>query len=174
MSSVNPPAPCPSRPPSRRWLRPTIALATGFVALLTLAVSAHAASPPGPSPTASAAKEALSCDEAFSGTQNARKNTQLLRARELATLCLQSCPAFARADCVRWLHEIDESTPTILFHVEGAEDAAVYIDGKRVADHLDGRAIEVDPGRHRFHAIVNGSETQAVEWSFPKERSAEM
>jgi hypothetical protein len=58
---------------------------------------------------------------------------------------------------VRWLREIDDAMPSVVFQVTGVGDAAVYIDDVAVAEHLDGRAVEVDPGRHRFKAKPVGA-----------------
>ncbi len=94
------------------------------------------------------ARPKQACDAAFSGTQTARKAGRLAEARELANKCIEGCPAFARSECVRWLREVDDAQPSIVLHVEGASSASVLVDDRLVASDLDGRAIDVDPGKH--------------------------
>jgi hypothetical protein len=152
------------RAPARHLARGLARVLRAWIAMsLAAAGVAAAAPPPGPQSDSGKPAASLSCDEAFSGTQNARKSGNLIRAKELATQCIQACPAFARADCVRWTHEIDDATPTIVFRIEGAPDAATFIDDKLVAEHLDGRAIAVEPGRHIFRAQLVSGEVQSVE-----------
>ncbi|MGD0526909.1 MAG: hypothetical protein ABSE49_17310 [Polyangiaceae bacterium] len=107
-----------------------------------------------PSFAAAADKAALVCIQSAEEGEKARKAGALLRARELFTQCqARECPTVLRHDCASWLEEAEHQVPSI---VPGAHDpqghdvvdARVSVDGTVVREHLDGSAIEVDPGTH--------------------------
>jgi hypothetical protein len=95
---------------------------------------------------------ATECERAFSGTQLSMKAGHPLDARNQASACIQVCPDFARTTCLRWRQDAEQAIPSVLFAVEGATDAVIYIDEMLVSDHLDGLAHELEPGPHRFAA----------------------
>jgi hypothetical protein len=74
-------------------------------------------------------------------------------AADFARCSAADCPALVRRDCARWLEDLVALTPTI---VPSARDASgndlaavrVLVDGTEVARQLDGRPIDLDPGRH--------------------------
>lgn len=96
------------------------------------------------------------CATAYEQAQRTRKEGQLLASREHLLVCAdEACPAILRSECVKWLGEVELATPTVIVVAEdatGAEivDVAVSIDGEKVLDRLDGRALPVDPGVHVF------------------------
>ena len=65
-----------------------------------------------------------------------------------------------RADCVPWLADLERSTPSVILdaYVDGRQalDARVTIDGALAAEHIDGRPVDIDPGRHVFRIEVPG------------------
>lgn len=105
------------------------------------------------------------CLSSYVEAQTARQDGKLHASRQALVLCgAATCPAAIRADCVRWLGEVDEAMPTIVLSCTGPDgrdrtDARVSIDGHLLAGHLDGRAVGVDPGAHvlRFELPEGGS-----------------
>ena len=60
-----------------------------------------------------------------------------------------------RNDCVRWLREVTDATPTVVLSATGPDgrdrsDVRVSVDAQPLASHLDGRPVAVDPGEHLF------------------------
>ena len=101
------------------------------------------------------------CADAYEATQRERAAGHLLIARKNGIFCAQnSCPEVLRSDCAKWTDEIASSIPSLVLEVRSASgellsNVYVELDGSAYADHLDGRALELDPGRHhvRFEAI---------------------
>jgi hypothetical protein len=83
-------------------------------------------------------------------------------AREQLKSCAQaSCPGMVRDDCMQRLDELERAQPTIVFDVKDSAGndvsaVAVTVDGRRLVDRLDGRAIGVDSGDHTFTFTVAG------------------
>lgn len=125
----------------------------GMAVVTALAWSAVARAQERPAPAAaSPTKE--QCADAYENGQRLRKAYQLRAAHAQLLVCAaDTCPAFMKQDCARWLGEVDASTPTIVVLARDADGRAleavhVTMDGHPLADRLDGRAIPVDPGQH--------------------------
>ncbi len=94
------------------------------------------------------------CISTYEGAQRARKDAKLLEARRLLEQCVSgACKAPFAGDCARWLSEVSEAVPSLVVSAVDEQgndivDAELAIDGTKVADSLDGKAIELDPGRH--------------------------
>jgi hypothetical protein len=92
------------------------------------------------------------CVDANEQAQISEQAGRLREARELARSCISdSCPAIVRQDCSRLWTALIENVPTIIVDARdasGAEtvDVRVYVDGTLLADRLDGRELELDPG----------------------------
>jgi hypothetical protein len=102
------------------------------------------------------------CAEANESAQDLRGAGRLTEARAALALCLSaSCPRVIRADCQARLVDVEAAVPTIVL---GASDGAgndltnvhVAVDGRPLVDKLDGVAIEVDPGSHKFTFQASG------------------
>jgi hypothetical protein len=124
---------------------------------LSLAVTAR--------PAAAAPPTKDECLEAHGKGQDAREAGQLSRASTLFLTCAQAaCPDLVRADCARLADELDRQKPTVTFAArDGARrdlpDTAVYVDGAQVAGALsDGKAYDVDPGRHEVRFVHGADE----------------
>jgi len=97
--------------------------------------------------------ECLSANEA---SLTARGQQKLREARaKLLTCAAASCPRDVREECLRGVNEINTALPTIVFEAKddtGADLIAVKVtmDGEVLTDHLEGTAIAVDPGSHKF------------------------
>ena len=80
--------------------------------------------------------------------------SRIVRARE-------ECPSIVRDDCVPWLVELDRAQPSVVVHARdeaGRDLVAVHveIDGRTVAEALDGNPIPVDPGTHTVRCEATG------------------
>jgi len=101
------------------------------------------------------------CIAAYESNQQLRKDGKLAAARTDLLKCVQDgCPDFVRPDCVRWLAEVEQQMPSFVVAAkdESGGDTiavAVFVDGKEVADQLDGRPIPVDPGQHSLRFVHN-------------------
>jgi hypothetical protein len=101
------------------------------------------------------------CIDANGKGQELRREGKLSAAREQLRLCANpTCPAMVRDDCTKRLDDLERAQPTIAFEVKasGADVSAVKVtmDGKPLAERLDGTALPVDIGEHVFTFEVPG------------------
>lgn len=88
---------------------------------------------------------------------NLRAKDHLREAREQLLVCAaRTCPGEVRAQCEQHLIEVNAQIPTIVFEAKDAAGndlsaVSVSMDGKPLADRLEGTAISIDPGQHSFH-----------------------
>ncbi|HSY23664.1 MAG TPA: hypothetical protein VK841_16165 [Polyangiaceae bacterium] len=96
------------------------------------------------------------CIDANAKAQELRREGKIAASRAQLNLCAnRQCPGLVRDDCTRRLDELDRAQPTIVFSVKDASGAdvsavTVSVDGRKLADKLDGAPIAVDPGSHSF------------------------
>jgi hypothetical protein len=120
----------------------------------------------GPLARVAAAAEGATCAPAYERAQELRRRGGLVGARAQLLVCTQAdCPAFIVADCRRWLDEVEAAMPTVVLAAQSSgrdlEAVKVSVDGRVLTTHLEGRAIPVDPGKHRFSFTAAGRrETQ--------------
>ncbi len=117
-------------------------------------------------PRVSAAGSREECVEAHGRAQDLREHGQLARARQTFLTCAQSsCPTVVQQDCARFSEELAQLVPTVSFSARDANAAdlpstMVYVDDALVATRLDdGRAYELDPGKHAIRYVHDGKET---------------
>jgi hypothetical protein len=116
-------------------------------------------------PATARADDKQACGAAYEQTQSQRKAGKLAAARQQAALCTRdACAEFIRADCARWLGEMEASQPTVVFEVRdtaGKETSAVRVDldGKPWVAALDGQARPIDPGQHTLHYALGSGES---------------
>lgn len=134
-------------------MRSRLALASVlFAALLGISRAALAADPP----------DRAACASSFEKGQRLRRQGSYLDARSEFLVCGRPpCPEALRPGCARWLSEIEHLIPSIVVSVRGGDgndlkDAKVYVDDKLVSEHLDGRAIDLDPGDHKVRVEAAG------------------
>lgn len=140
----------------------------------------------GTNKLAAAAKpDTNACIAAFDRGQRARSDKKLREAQtELLVCTRESCPAVLRTDCAGVLRSVQSAVPTIVLAADDGEghdvtDATVHAGTERVAEKLDGRAIEFDPGAYDFrferaggavvtvHAVLReGEKNRVVRASF--------
>jgi hypothetical protein len=103
---------------------------------------------------AARAQDKSACVAAHEAAQEQRRAGSLRAARASLDECArESCPALVRRDCAGWLDEVAAATPSIIVEVRDAAgretlDVVLLLDGVQVAERLDGRAIDIDPGEH--------------------------
>jgi hypothetical protein len=96
------------------------------------------------------------CARAFSDAPDLTKAGHLLRARAALIRCAsESCPAKMRPLCAGDLRTLEPQIPTVVFAAKTSDgqdvlDARVVEDGRPIAERLEGTAVAVDPGPHRF------------------------
>jgi hypothetical protein len=102
------------------------------------------------------------CVDANGQGQHLRADGKLSAAREQLRTCANpACPAMVRSDCTKRLDDLESAQPTIAFEVKDASGADVVavkvtVDGKPLADRLDGTPLAVDPGEHVFGFDIEG------------------
>jgi hypothetical protein len=133
----------------------TLARFGSFLASILLVASAANAAPP--------TKE--ECVDSFGRGQDTREAGQLAQAGKLFLACAQpACPALVQSECARNADEIARLQPSVTFAARDSDqsdlpDTAVFVDGAPVAARLgDGKAHELDPGRHEVRFVHAGKE----------------
>jgi hypothetical protein len=108
------------------------------------------------------ADDKKACLASYERSQELRRQGGLKAAKDQFALCARpSCPKALSGDCTKWLEEVNNTIPTVV--VEGRDTSGgetvsvkVSVDGQVVAERLDGRSIEVDPGMHTFRYEYGG------------------
>ena len=113
-----------------------------------------------------AAADAKTCIRAHSTGQRESKAGHLRLASQLFTTCGsdETCPDQLRKECAEFLESVKKTIPTVIFSVldeSGADvsSAKVFSGDDPLADSLDGRAIEIDPGKYHLRFVLPGGET---------------
>ena len=105
--------------------------------------------------TVSSADTKTDCAKAYEASQEQKSNGRLRDARQSLVTCSQSaCPAFIKKDCAKWLNEVEGAIPTVVFSAKAGSDdvidVKVSLGDEVLAESLDGKAVQVDPGTHIF------------------------
>jgi hypothetical protein len=106
--------------------------------------------------TARAADPVESCAASAEKAQELRDARKLMSARASLLQCArEDCPGPIRKDCARWLTEVEESQPSVVFSAHDAKggevvNLRVLLDGRVAVEAFDGKAVAVDPGTHVF------------------------
>jgi hypothetical protein len=134
-----------------------------------------------------AAPDTGACIAAFDHGQRLKTDRKLRRAQTELLVCTQeTCPSVLRADCAGVLRNVQAALPTIVLAADDGEghditDVKVLVGSEVVAQKIDGRAIEFDPGTYDFrferadaapitvhHVLREGEKNRAVRASFAK------
>jgi hypothetical protein len=126
--------------------------------LLALSRPAQAADESKP-PRVSAVVEA--CVDHHTDAQKLRMAGKLLESRlEMRACAAEECPALLQRDCLRWLDQIETQIPSVTFRVtvdgQSRTDGRASIDGTARPELTTGKAIELDPGKHRLRFVLPG------------------
>jgi hypothetical protein len=134
-------------------MRPDLASMTRLAAipLIASAVSLFA-------PTSRAADPTMAdCLGASETSIKLRSAHHLRESRQQLLECAAlTCPLEVRSECERRLVGVNAAIPTLVFEAKDAAGndlsaVSVSMDGKPLADRLEGTAISLDPGSHSFH-----------------------
>jgi len=100
---------------------------------------------------------------AYEEAQRTRSDGKLLAARDHLRLCSRAiCFRGLQTDCLEWLRQVEDSLPSVVFEVRDAlhretTQVRVFLDGQLVLSQLDGKAMVLDPGQHRFRFELFGA-----------------
>lgn len=135
------------------------AVCVGFVALLAVLLLCPRA----------ARADARACIEHHSEGQLLRDQARFLDARQRFVGCADAaCPAAIASECADLLADLERATPTVVLAArdEGRRDVVgvrVELDGQPLEGALNGRAIPLDPGPHRFRFVAPDGRVQELE-----------
>lgn len=107
-------------------------------------------------PLRATAEEPSACADSYVAAQTLRQSGQLLASRTALAQCMaDECAPYQRADCGRWLDEVQRDIPTVVFRVvdpQGRErtDVEVSRGDEVLTAVLDGQPLSLDPGSHTF------------------------
>lgn len=83
---------------------------------------------------------------------------KLLEARAAMSICAQrSCQPAVVEDCIQWLPQLDRQIPSVVLAAKSDQGdetrVSVYVDDVLVAERLDGRPLDLDPGTYRIRFV---------------------
>jgi serine/threonine-protein kinase len=96
------------------------------------------------------------CNSSYEQGQVLRNEHRLLEARDQFRTCVNTCTLEAKQKgCGDWLIGVGHDIPTIVLSARAPDgtpltDVSVAMDGRLLANVLDGKSIEIDPGVHVF------------------------
>lgn len=105
-------------------------------------------------PTTLARADDPICNSSYEQGQVLRNEHKLLEARDQFRTCVNTCTLEAKQKgCSDWLIGVAHDLPTIVLSAKAPDgapltDVAVTMDGRLVANVLDGKSIEINPGAH--------------------------
>jgi hypothetical protein len=94
------------------------------------------------------------CLAASDQGQQMRDDGKYRRAREAFAACARdACPALVRRDCVKWLSDLEQASPSVVVGAKDDKggdlvDVTVLVDGAPLVTKLDGKPTLMDPGAH--------------------------
>lgn len=103
------------------------------------------------------------CVAAHVAAQREQRAGKLLSARASARTCARpECPAVIVEECTAMFAAAEKALPSVVFRVKderGADvvNAKVFDGDALIAERLDGKSVEVDPGEHRFRVEREGA-----------------
>ena len=106
-----------------------------------------------------------SCIDAFAAGQELRRAGHLRASRDKFGQCAKPhCPEAIGEKCVQWTSELTAAIPSVVIVARDPQkrdliDVHVFVDGELRARKLDGRGLDVDPGKHRFRIERGGTKT---------------
>jgi hypothetical protein len=96
------------------------------------------------------------CIAAHERGQHLQRDGRLLSARaEFAACAAEPCPGIIRQDCAAFEQEVAAQVPSVVLKLADADGkdvagATVVVDDSPTPSAVDARAVELDPGPHRF------------------------
>jgi hypothetical protein len=120
-------------------------------------------------PPQSAHADVNECIDHHSNGQLLRDESRFVEARARFVGCAEAtCPDVIRAECSAFLRELNPAIPTVVLAARDDQrrdvpGVRVELDGRPVEGALNGRAIPIDPGRHRFRFVTPDGRVQEIE-----------
>jgi hypothetical protein len=114
------------------------------------------------------ADDPAACITAHANGQEEFQKGALTSARASFAICsAAACPDVIRSDCTVFAREVESALPSVVFAVSSTSGgalgpASVRIDGSPEKRALDGGAVALDPGTHRFVFELADGRTQSV------------
>ena len=115
---------------------------------------------------ATASADTKACIASHASAQRETKAGHPKQAAQLYTACGSdnACPEQLRSECAELLEQVNHSVPSVIFSaIDGkgsdVSTAKVYADEALLADGLDGRAIELEPGKYHFRFVLPDNST---------------
>jgi hypothetical protein len=106
------------------------------------------------------ADDTTSCTKSYENAQILKKKREFLSARKELVTCIRECPAVVQRECGQWLEGLEPLVPSIVIHAEVAgedrTEVKVELDGKVIAEKIDGNRIDLDPGQHDLKFSLAG------------------
>jgi hypothetical protein len=119
------------------------------------------------SSTAALADDKAACFDASEKAQKLRNDKKLAEARAQFIVCAREiCPSVVRVECAKLLTEVENGLSTVVIRVRDADgkdviDVKVYVDGNLLLPKLQGTAVPIDPGAHKFkYEFPNGTTSE--------------
>jgi hypothetical protein len=117
-----------------------------------------------------AAADPKACIRAHANGQRESKAGHLKAASQLFTSCGSddACPDQLRKECAEFLDSVKKTIPTVIFSAldEDGKDISgvkVYSGDDLLVDGLDGRAVEMDPGKYHLRFVLPAGEPLATD-----------
>jgi hypothetical protein len=102
------------------------------------------------------------CIAASEQGQQLRDAGKYKDARDAFTKCARdACPTIVRRDCTRWLVDLTQLWPSVVFGAKDASgndrtDVTVSADSVPLVSTLDGKPVPIEPGEHVFRFEAAG------------------
>jgi hypothetical protein len=122
------------------------------------------ATPPATAKSNAAAPTVEECLESHREAQALRKQFRLIESRDLLTECSNAaCPGPVRRDCLRWVEEISQQLPSVVFRIDASEGESnrvvkIYVDNELRFQSMPSRAVEFNPGTYRLRFVMDGKD----------------
>jgi hypothetical protein len=104
------------------------------------------------------------CMTASESGQKLRQKGKLSEAQTQFQICADSgCPSIVQRNCNTWVSEVTALLPSVTLSAKNAAgkdliNVTVMLDGKKLLEKLEGKAIPMDPGIHVFRFETAGEE----------------
>lgn len=109
------------------------------------------------------------CTDAYETAQRLQNSGNMVAARAAYLRCgAETCPLRLQQECLSTAADIEKAVPTVVFDVVNSKgnqviQVIVYDGDTQVARAIDGRAIMLDPGPHKFRFETEDGQTAESE-----------
>jgi hypothetical protein len=105
--------------------------------------------------------ELEACVNHHTEAQELRMAGKLLESRVAMRQCAaEQCPALLQRDCVGWIDQLEAQIPSLTFRVtvdgQSRTEGQMFVDGRLRPELANGKAVELDPGKHQVRFVLEG------------------